>query len=107
MIISLNGDNNENLNINYGEWGIGILTPRSNELNVYDVTWTTTITYDFHAFGVESPDELPIITLHFVTSNELNFDLGSRQLGKPIAFIRDATIDTFPQIPWDPESCAP
>ena len=107
MRISRNADNEDNLNINYGEWGVGVLTPRTDEVNVYDVEWTTTVTYDMHAFGVDNPADLAKFSVHFVSENDLDFDLGGAVAGGPIRFVRDATLETFPPIPWEADSCFP
>jgi len=100
--ISLNADNPDHLNINYGKWGIGVLTPHSSQINVFNVEWSTTINYDFYSYGPSYP--VPVFSVDFGKLDQLTL-LTNGEGG--LNFFRDATLDTLPVIPWSPESCGP
>jgi len=101
MTITLNKEDNVTLEINYGKWGIGILIPQPPVPNLFLVGWTTTLNYDFYSFGTSAP--VPVFHVLFESEDQLDFLVD----GVPNSFYRDATLDTFPEIPWSPESCSP
>jgi CubicO group peptidase (beta-lactamase class C family) len=103
--IIIESDTNEGLQLHFGPFATGRLE-RQNDTNSWTVQWTSTIMQQFYIYG-----ELVVFdfNVHFPNENELSFELGTNLDDKSffLNFKRNATVDTFPVIPWDEDSCGP
>jgi len=99
LFISLDSADNNFLQFNPGEWGIGRLIPVPGSTTKFDVEFKTDILHHFCSFS----SEIPPLYFEF-QDNTVNLLLHGVLMSE---FVRNATIDTFPVIPWDPTSCGP
>ncbi|CAL8072546.1 unnamed protein product [Orchesella dallaii] len=88
------------LTIQYGKRGTGTLS-ETEMANIYKIEWFGEILSLFYAYNGGQP--LSDMMLDFNTPDTAVF---IDQDGA-IEYRRNATLDSFPTIPWDPTSCGP
>lgn len=86
------------LELQYGIWGYGSLL-ETDETNVYEIEWRGDIVAIFLAYSGGPP--LPSILWDFNTPDTLTYEDPDGR----IEYRRNATIETYPEIPWSPDSC--
>jgi len=99
LMITLDPEDNSFLQVNVGEWGIGRLIPVPGSTTKFTVEWKTDIIHDFYTYPTPIPlqhVEFQSNTVHLLSDDIL-----------AAVYVKNATLDTFPVIPWDPESCGP
>jgi len=104
LTISIDSQDPTFLQISFGmgEWSVGRLLPTNESEALFLIEWTSDIEHHFYSY----PEELyPTPVFHVVFHPDSVFFLFNGALR--IVFIKDATVETFPVIPWDPTSCGP
>jgi hypothetical protein len=103
--IVIESDTTEGLQLHFGPFATGRLE-RQNDTNSWTVQWTSTIMQQFYIYGELVAFDFSV---HFPNENELSFELGTNldDTSFFLNFKRNATVDTFPVIPWDKDSCGP
>jgi CubicO group peptidase (beta-lactamase class C family) len=102
--IKLDTEDTRFLEVNWGEWGIGRLLPVDGSDTKYLVEWKSDILDHFYTYPTDLLP-VPIIHIDFRPTIKSLYFLWDDAVGA--VFVRDATIGTFPVIPWDPASCGP
>jgi CubicO group peptidase (beta-lactamase class C family) len=102
--IKLDTEDTRFLEVNWGEWGIGRLHPVSGSDTKYLIEWKTDFAHHFYTYPPEVWP-VPIMHIDFRPMIKSLYILSDDEVNA--VFVRDATIGTFPVIPWDPASCGP
>lgn len=95
--------NNTTLELYISEWAHGQLQPTTESDTVFVVEWETTIMDHFYSY----PGAVPNFWIDFGIVDRVLFRVGEWNLYNEFEFVRNATLDTFPSIPWSPNSCGP
>lgn len=94
---------NTTLQINVSEFAIGRLHEISGFPTTYSIEWKTGIMDHFHTY----PDPVPSFWVDFGIADTILVRGGEVSVYAEFEFVKDATLDTFPPIPWSPSSCGP
>lgn len=94
---------NTTLQIFFSEWVYGRLqqVPESN--TTFRIEWQTTIMDHFYSYPWAVPNfwvDFGVVDSALLRGGELDFY-------DEFEFVKNATLDTFPPIPWTPTSCGP
>jgi len=102
LVITLDAEDNNFLQVNLGEWGIGRLIEVPGSTTKFSVAWKTDLMHHFYTYP---PILLPVPDIYFdFELNNINLLLDDILAA---VFVKNATLDTFPVIPWNPQSCGP
>lgn len=94
---------NTTLQLYFSEWAHGRLYPMSESNTTFTIEWDSSIMDHFHSY----PSPAPSFFIDFGVAETALFRAGDMELFDEYEFVRNATIDTFPQISWPPDSCGP
>lgn len=97
------GGDNTTLQLYLSEWAFGRLQPFNGSNTIYSVEWDTTIMDHFYSY----PWAVPNFWVDFGIVDTALLRLGELDLYGEFEFVKNATLDTFPPIPWRPDSCGP
>jgi len=94
---------NTTLQINFSEWAIGSLHAVPGFPSTFSVEWRTSIMDHYYTY----PDTLPDFWVDFGIVDTVLFRGEAFDSYMEFEFYKNATLDTFPIIPWSPTSCGP
>ena len=83
------------LRVDYGIWGKAHLIESSSS-NILRVQWDTDVVQDYLA----ESGSIPTHTVEFLDANTLILQYDGR-----LEFIRNASLSTLPEIPWESSGC--
>lgn len=97
------GSGNTTLQLHLSEWVFGRLQPFTGSNTTFNIEWDTGFMDHFDSYPWGVPNiwvEFGIVDMALVRLGELD------EFGE-FAYVKNATLDTFPAIPWTPDSCGP
>lgn len=94
---------NTTLQVYLSEWAFGRLQPLTGSNTTFSIQWDTTIMDHFYSY----PWEVPNFWVDFGIVDTALLRLGELDLYGELEFVKNATLDTFPAVPWTPDSCGP
>ncbi|XP_037047961.1 uncharacterized protein LOC119082550 [Bradysia coprophila] len=97
------GTGNTTLQLYLSEWTFGRLQPFTGSNTTFSIEWDTTIMDHFYSY----PWAVPNFWIDFGIVDTALLRLGELDLYGEFEFVKNATLDTFPSIPWTPGSCGP
>ncbi|KAG4068093.1 hypothetical protein HA402_001518 [Bradysia odoriphaga] len=97
------GTNNSTLQVYFSEWAHGRLQQVPGFNTTFSVNWDTTIMDHFYSFPIEAPN----FWIDFGIFDSVLLRAGEFNVYIEFEFVKNATLDTFPAIPWTPTSCGP
>lgn len=97
------GSNNTTLQIYFSQWAHGRLSPVPESNTTFSVDWDTNVMDHFHSY----PSTVPNFWIDFGIVDTVLFRTGEWNSYNEFQFVKNATLDTFPTIPWTPTSCGP
>lgn len=97
------GTSNTTLQLYFSEWAYGRLQPITGSNTTFSVEWDTSIMDHFHSY----PSSVPNYWIDFGIVDTVLFRAGESDQYDEFKFVKNATLDTFPAIPWSPNSCGP
>lgn len=89
---------NGTLYFRYGLWAIGYLDEYPNITNTYIIRWDSDFVHDIY-FGI---GYLIDIFVQFENADTLSIVFDDVYI-----YRRGVSLETLPEIPWEPESCGP
>lgn len=97
------GTGNTTLQLRFSDWAYGRLQPVPGFNTTFSVEWETTIMDHFYTY----PWAVPNFWIDFGVFDALLLRAGEFSFYDEYEFVKNATLDTFPSIPWTPTSCGP
>lgn len=97
------GSGNTTLQIYFSEWTYGRLIPVNGTNTTFSVEWETNVMHHFYTY----PWAVPDFWVDFGVADTVLLRAGEFDLFEEYEFVKNATLDTFPPIPWTPTSCGP
>lgn len=94
---------NATLQVYFSEWAFGQLRQVDGSNTTFTVEWETTIMDHFYSY----PWEVPNFWIDFGIVDTVLIRGGELDSYDELEFVKNATLDTFPVIPWTPTSCGP
>lgn len=94
------GTDNSTLQLYFSEWAHGRLQPIPESNTTFSIMWDTSIMDHFYSYSTE-----PNFWIDFGIVDTVLFRVGDVDIYAE--FVKNATLDTFPAIPWTPTSCGP
>lgn len=95
------GTGNTTLQLYLSEWAFGRLQPFTGSNTTFSIVWNTTIMDHYYSY----PWAVPNFSIDFGIVDTALLRLGD--IYGDYEFVKNATLDTFPAIPWTPDSCGP
>lgn len=97
------GSGNTTLQIYFSQWAYGRLLPVVESNTTFSIEWDTNIIDNY----LSHVEPVPGFWVDFGVADSVLLRTGEFDLYKEYEYIRNATLDTFPAIPWTPDSCGP
>lgn len=94
---------NTTLQIYFSDWAYGRLQQVPGFNTTFSVQWDTNIMDHFYTY----PWAVPDFWIDFGIADTVLLRAGEFGFYDEFEFVKNATIDTFPSIPWTPTSCGP
>lgn len=94
---------NTTLQIYFSEFAYGILHDVPGFVTTYRIEWKTSIMDQFYTY----PEPVPDFWVDFGITDIVLFRAGEFDQYAEFEFVKQATLETFPPIPWEPTSCGP
>ncbi len=94
---------NTTLQVYFSEWAFGRLQPVAGSNTTFSILWDTAIMDHFYSY----PWAVPNFWIDFSIADTVLIRGGELDFYDEFEFIKNATLDTFPSIPWTPTSCGP
>lgn len=96
---------NKTLQLYFSEWAYGRLEQVRGSNTTFSVEWKTNIMDHFYSFQWK---KVPSFWVDFGVADTVLLRAGEWDLYEyEFDFVKNATLDTFPSIPWTPNSCGP
>lgn len=97
------GTGNTTLQLHFSDWAYGRLQPVPGFNTTFSVEWETNIMDHFYTY----PGAVPNFWIDFGVVDTVLLRGGQFNFYDEFEFVKNATLDTFPSIPWTPTSCGP
>lgn len=94
---------NTTLHLYFSDWAYGRLQQVPGFNTTFSVEWQTRVMDHFYTY----PWEVPNFWIDFGIADTVLLRAGEFNLYDEFEFVKNATLDTFPPIPWTPTSCGP
>lgn len=95
---------NTTLQLYFSEWTYGRLDPVAGSNTTFIVEWETTIMNHFYSY----PGPVPHFLIDFGIVDVVLFTIRlDSEVYADYEFVKNATLETFPAVPWTPTSCGP
>jgi len=92
------GNQTHPLYMKLGKWLSGFLSPYEGSSDTFLITWDTDFYQDYYFNFNAMVDTF----VQYESENNLNVIVGDTY----VPFVRGEVLDSFPLIPWDPQSCS-
>lgn len=94
---------NSTLQVFFSEFAYGRLELVNGSNTTFSIDWQTSIIDELYS----NPGVVQNFWIDFGITDSVLLREGSLELYSEIEFVKNATLDTFPSIPWTPTSCGP
>ncbi|KAJ6645759.1 Gigasin-6 [Pseudolycoriella hygida] len=95
--------NNTALQVFFSDWAYGRLEQVPGFNTTFSIEWQTSFNDHFYSY----PFPIPSFWVDFGVVDTALFRGGEFDLYDEFEYVKNATLDTFPPIPWPPTSCGP
>lgn len=97
------GTNNSTLQLYFSEWAHGRLQQVTGSNTTFSIQWDSSFMDHFYSY----PFDIPGFWVDFGVVDSVLLRAGEFDIYSEFEFVKNATLDTFPAIPWAPTSCGP
>lgn len=94
---------NSTLQVFFSKWAYGRLELVQGSNTTFSIQWQTSIIDELYS----NPGTVRSFWIDFGVTDSVQLREGNLELYNEFNFVRNATLDTFPSIPWTPASCGP
>lgn len=94
---------NSTLQVFFSDWAYGRLELVQGSNTTFSIEWQTSIVDELYS----TPGAVRSFWIDFGGTDSVQLREGDLEFYDEFDFVRNATLDTFPSIPWTPNSCGP